>query len=225
MYQGFSYYFCLMIEGSWAGSGSIPLTNGSGSGRPKNMWIRIWTIASLSSLLRHKVVSDAELRNPHNGGSVILGLGSTDLAYLGRIFCVLSLLLCLGFKDYFVNVTPDRQLIPSKYSNLWFLGEKSECHPSDSLLTDCHLALHSMRKNRCSLHWCDHSYWFIVKWVSLRVDSVYSGCYSALTLWSREKFVSAAYSWYFINYAPEDHLPKKTTIANVQLGPRSYFSR
>ncbi len=35
--QGFSYYFCLMIEGS----ASISLTNGSGSGRPKNMWIRI----------------------------------------------------------------------------------------------------------------------------------------------------------------------------------------
>ncbi len=29
-----------MIEES--GSGSIPLTSGSGSGRPKNMWIRIW---------------------------------------------------------------------------------------------------------------------------------------------------------------------------------------
>jgi hypothetical protein len=36
--QGFSYYFCMMIEGS--GSGSIPLTSGSGSWRPKNMWIR-----------------------------------------------------------------------------------------------------------------------------------------------------------------------------------------
>jgi hypothetical protein len=38
--QGFSYYFCMMIEGSGsrAGSGSIPLTSGSGSGRPKNMW-------------------------------------------------------------------------------------------------------------------------------------------------------------------------------------------
>jgi hypothetical protein len=33
---GFSYYFCLRIEGS----GSIPLTNGSGSVRAKNMWIR-----------------------------------------------------------------------------------------------------------------------------------------------------------------------------------------
>ncbi len=39
MNQGFSYYYC-MIEGSGsrAGSGSIPLT--SGSGRHKNMWIR-----------------------------------------------------------------------------------------------------------------------------------------------------------------------------------------
>ncbi len=43
--QGFSYYLCLVIEGSGTGSGagSIPLTNGSGFGsrRPKNMWIRI----------------------------------------------------------------------------------------------------------------------------------------------------------------------------------------
>ncbi len=38
--QGFSYYFCLVIE--WAGSGSISLTNGAGSGsrRPKNIRIR-----------------------------------------------------------------------------------------------------------------------------------------------------------------------------------------
>ncbi len=43
--QGFSYYFCMMIEGSRSGTGSwsIPLTggSGSGSGRPKNMLIRI----------------------------------------------------------------------------------------------------------------------------------------------------------------------------------------
>ncbi len=44
--QGFSYYFCTMIEGSgsragsWSWSWSIPLTSGSGSRRPKNMWIR-----------------------------------------------------------------------------------------------------------------------------------------------------------------------------------------
>ncbi len=38
--QGFSYYFCMMIEGSGSVSGSIPLTNASGSGKPKNKWIR-----------------------------------------------------------------------------------------------------------------------------------------------------------------------------------------
>ncbi len=46
MNQGFSYYFCMMIEASrsraGSGSGSIPLTSGSGSGswRSKNLWIR-----------------------------------------------------------------------------------------------------------------------------------------------------------------------------------------
>ncbi len=33
--QGFSYYFCMITEESGS-----KLTNGSGSGRPKNMWIR-----------------------------------------------------------------------------------------------------------------------------------------------------------------------------------------
>jgi hypothetical protein len=44
--QGFSYYFCMMIEGSGAGAGagSIPLTSGSRSvsGRPKNMWAKLY---------------------------------------------------------------------------------------------------------------------------------------------------------------------------------------
>ena len=35
--QGFSYYICLMLEGSR--SRSVPLTNGSGSRRPKNIRI------------------------------------------------------------------------------------------------------------------------------------------------------------------------------------------
>jgi hypothetical protein len=41
--QGFSYYFCMMTEGSGSrtGSGSIPLTSGSGSGGLINTWIRI----------------------------------------------------------------------------------------------------------------------------------------------------------------------------------------
>ncbi len=36
----FFYYFCMMIEGSGSESGSMPLTNGSGSGRHKIMLIR-----------------------------------------------------------------------------------------------------------------------------------------------------------------------------------------
>jgi hypothetical protein len=31
--------FFLMIEGSGAGSGTVSQTNGSGSGRPKSIWI------------------------------------------------------------------------------------------------------------------------------------------------------------------------------------------
>ncbi len=50
--QCFSYYFCLMVEGSGARSGSISLTNGSGfgSGRPRNIWIlRIWIRIRISN--------------------------------------------------------------------------------------------------------------------------------------------------------------------------------
>ncbi len=48
--QGFPYYFCLMIEGS--GSGSVPLTNGSGSEfkRPKNIRILRIRILNTSSV-------------------------------------------------------------------------------------------------------------------------------------------------------------------------------
>jgi hypothetical protein len=59
--QGFSYYFCMMIEGS--GSGSIPLTNGSGSGSrvvdpdlepdPDPYWIRILDPDSIGSVDPH----------------------------------------------------------------------------------------------------------------------------------------------------------------------------
>jgi hypothetical protein len=44
--QSFSYYFCLMIEGS----GSGPLTNGSGSRRPENIRIRIRNTAGMCSI-------------------------------------------------------------------------------------------------------------------------------------------------------------------------------
>ncbi len=39
--EDFSYCFCLLTKGSLYGSGSILLSNGSRSGRLKNMWIRI----------------------------------------------------------------------------------------------------------------------------------------------------------------------------------------
>jgi hypothetical protein len=60
--QGFSYYFCLMIEGS--GSGSMPLTDGSGygSGRPKNIWIQIRNTTRASSLSKIAALPSSRLR-------------------------------------------------------------------------------------------------------------------------------------------------------------------
>jgi hypothetical protein len=60
--QGFSYYFCMMIEGS-----------GSGSGRPKNMWIRwIWIRIRNSS-----VWSGCHDRQAHATGSGATATGPT----------------------------------------------------------------------------------------------------------------------------------------------------
>jgi hypothetical protein len=54
--QGFSYYFCLMIEG--CGSGSVPLTNGSGSRRPKHIvWIRRIRIRNTGGYRTHAYLS------------------------------------------------------------------------------------------------------------------------------------------------------------------------
>ncbi len=77
--QGFSYHFCIMIEGSGSGSGagsrsgSIPLTSGSGSGsgRPKNTWIRwirirntgyIQNFCAFASFLNFKIKSVLRIR-------------------------------------------------------------------------------------------------------------------------------------------------------------------
>ncbi len=55
--KGFSYYFCLIIEGS----GSTPLTNGSGSRfrRPKNTWIR-WIRIRIRIRIRNTAISAGE---------------------------------------------------------------------------------------------------------------------------------------------------------------------
>ncbi len=75
--QGFSYYFCMMTEGS----GSISLTSGSGSesGRPKNMWIwwirikiRIRNTAWKYVRPRPKSRQLRTLRIPHVNGTLIL---------------------------------------------------------------------------------------------------------------------------------------------------------
>ncbi len=68
--QGFSYYCCMMTEGSGSETGSIPLTNGSGSGRPKNMWIRwirntAWKMISSLGTLRS---SEARTVSSSRGG-------------------------------------------------------------------------------------------------------------------------------------------------------------
>jgi hypothetical protein len=53
--QGFAYYFCLMIKGS----GSVTLTNGSGSKRPKNIRIRRFRIRNTGFDIRvQSCVSD-----------------------------------------------------------------------------------------------------------------------------------------------------------------------
>jgi hypothetical protein len=50
--QGFSYYFCMMIEGSGSRAGS---------GRPKNMWIQ-WTRIRIRIRIRNTVESYAKCR-------------------------------------------------------------------------------------------------------------------------------------------------------------------
>jgi hypothetical protein len=75
--QGFSYYFCMNIEGSGAesGSGPIPLTSGSGSGRPKNMWIRCIRIRNTAYKTvyitdRHKILLHKDHETRQNYGTL-----------------------------------------------------------------------------------------------------------------------------------------------------------
>jgi hypothetical protein len=79
--QGFSYYFCMMIEGSGsrsrAGSGSIPLTSGSGSGWPKNMWIR-WIRIRIWIRIRNTALwSGCHDRQAHAAGPGATAAGPT----------------------------------------------------------------------------------------------------------------------------------------------------
>jgi hypothetical protein len=71
--QGCSYYFCLMLEGS--GAGSIPLTNGSGSGSmmPKN--VRVWPRGVRGGCLRMLAASVTILST---GGTAVAEGGGTN---------------------------------------------------------------------------------------------------------------------------------------------------
>ncbi len=62
--QGFSYYFCLMTEGS----GSIPLTNGSRTGRPKNIWILRIRIPDTAENLCRKTSTNMQEMESHTQG-------------------------------------------------------------------------------------------------------------------------------------------------------------
>jgi hypothetical protein len=59
----------MMIEGSGSGYGSIPLTSGSGSWRPKNMWIRLRNTAAKYGelMIRLRKVDPGEGRDRLDG--------------------------------------------------------------------------------------------------------------------------------------------------------------
>ncbi len=69
--QGFSDYFCMMIEGS----GYIPLTLGSGSGRPKNMLIRLIRIRN-TGWGRSQNHTTGRKHGPLKYHSILMGVGA-----------------------------------------------------------------------------------------------------------------------------------------------------
>jgi hypothetical protein len=63
----------MMIEGS--GAGSIPLTSGSGSGRPKNMWIQWIRIPILNTEDRNEFMHRAGIFKKSMGARHRVGIG------------------------------------------------------------------------------------------------------------------------------------------------------
>jgi hypothetical protein len=94
--QGFYYYICLMIEGSrfkaGSGSGSIPMTNGSGSGRPKNTSIRWIRIRNTGSEVRDTGSRKNLFRIPDPGDKKAPDTGSGSATLLCTVwYCSVNL--------------------------------------------------------------------------------------------------------------------------------------
>ncbi len=94
--QGFSYYFCLMIEGSGsrAGSESIPLTYGSGGPKTRGSWSGSATLVSIC-LFRCRnwklVIFSSSKQSmyviPSNAYSSTSFFGCFSLKYKMLLFC------------------------------------------------------------------------------------------------------------------------------------------
>ncbi len=129
--QGFSYYFCMIIEGcgcgSRAGSGSIPLTSGSGSGsrRPKNMWIRIRirirNTAFKNWFFRHEACCS---RLPARPGSK-----AVRVVFLDR-YEVLDCIQCWGFVTFCCR-SGSGSWSPDPY--LWLIGPDPDPTPDPNI--------------------------------------------------------------------------------------------
>ena len=91
-----------MIEG--AGSGSIPLTNGSGSRRPKNIWIRIRNTGNMISML-HLTYPFAATNNAKGSVAQLANQLSLFVSYLDITF---------------LNVTISRQNWLIRYRYVWY---------------------------------------------------------------------------------------------------------
>ncbi len=105
-WEGFSYYFCLMIEGSGSGSGSMPLTNGSG--RRKNMWIQ-WIRNHLGGPGNGGVGEDLG----HDDGKVVLHAANDCHAQVVRRV----------LQHHHLHITPQQSVNAS--TAMFFLGYKN----------------------------------------------------------------------------------------------------
>jgi hypothetical protein len=85
-----------MIEGS----GSIPLTNGSGSGRPRNMWIRIQN-TDLPKMFNPLAQVGSGAGGTGGGGGVVSGVAFPAMSQLKDLKELALTSQNLSFQDVF----------------------------------------------------------------------------------------------------------------------------